>query len=52
MRKFLIYVFQIFIKVFNFNEFYKLKIWPKKSGKDHKNREKKLQFFGVNDLKI
>ena len=28
------------------------KNWPKNSGKIHKNREKNLQFFGVNDLKI
>ena len=30
----------------------KSKSWPKKSGKIHKNREKNLQFFGVNKLKI
>ena len=30
----------------------KPKIWLKKSGKDHKNREKNLQFFGVNGSKI
>ena len=30
----------------------KSRIWPKKSGKDHKNREKNLQFYGVNELKI
>ena len=30
----------------------KSKGWHYKSGKDHKNREKNLQFFGVNDSKI
>ena len=30
----------------------KSKIWPKKSGKIHKNREKNLQFFGVKQSKI
>ena len=30
----------------------KSKIWLKKFGKDHKNREKNLQFFGVNESKI
>ena len=29
-----------------------LKSWPKNSVKIHKNREKNLQFFGVNDFKI
>ena len=28
------------------------KSWPKKFGKIHKNREKKLQFNGVKQLKI
>ena len=28
------------------------KIWVKKFEKDHKNREKNLQFFAVNKLKI
>ena len=31
---------------------YKIKNWPKNSGRIHKNREKNLQFFGLNDLKI
>ena len=30
----------------------KSKIWPKKSGKINKNREKNLQFFGVKQSKI
>ena len=34
-----------------FRQSIKSKIWPKKSGKIHKNREKNLQFFGVNDQK-
>ena len=28
------------------------KIWPRKFGKIHKNREKNLQFFGVKQTKI
>ena len=28
------------------------KNWPKNSERIHKNREKNLQFFGLNDLKI
>ena len=28
------------------------KSWPKNCGKIHKNKEKNLQFFGVNDFKI
>ena len=44
-----------FIKGKNFNEkqeYINLKSWPKNFEKIHKNREKILQFFGVNDLKI
>ena len=29
-----------------------IKNWHKKSGKNHGNREKNLQFFGVNESKI
>ena len=37
----------------SYNNYFKIpKIWLKKSGKIHKNREKILQFFGVNDFKI
>ena len=44
-----------FIKGKNFNEkleYINFKSWPKNFGKIHKNREKKLQFFGVNYFKI
>ena len=40
------------IKGKNFSEkqeYINLKIWPKNFEKIHKNREKNLQFFGVND---
>ena len=49
-------VFELkFIKGKNFNEkqeYINIKSWPKNFEKIHKNREKNLQFFGVNDLKI
>ena len=44
-----------FIKGKNFNKktgIPNFKNWPKNSGRIHKNREKNLQFFGLNDLKI
>ena len=41
-----------FIKGKTLAKIWETKIWPKKSGKIHKNREKNLQFFGVKQSKI